>query len=152
MPFQALWSSIPWFRHASYLPALAEPPPLHLQLAFLPLRFLYQHNPLSISLSPHYLKSAFLVISLPQASFCISCCAIPQGLGLLLPPSHDCLHSIDNVVGATALPICLIGLPEGAKSSVSEHLLLKFALTLLLGKMLDVARYSQYGGMLRHLS
>jgi hypothetical protein len=76
---------------------------------------------------------------------------MPQGLKLSLPPSCSCLHSLDDVVGLTALSIDGISLPEVAKSSFSEHLPLWFAWTLVSGEMLDVARYGQYGGKLRLL-
>jgi hypothetical protein len=38
--------------------------------------------------------------------------------------------------------------PEVGESSFSEHRALYLMLTLLLGKMLDVASYGQYGGKL----
>jgi len=148
MYFRALWTSIPPVQHAWYRPALAEPLPLHLQLAFLHQRFLSQHSPQSILLSLHCLRSAFLVVSSLQATFWISSCAMPQELGLSLPPSRSCLHLLDDVIGLTALSICRICLPKVAKSSFSKHWQLKFALTLLLGEMLDVASYGQYGGKL----
>jgi len=115
--FRALCMSIPRFQHASDCPALAEPLPLRLQLAFLPQQFLFQHNPQSSSLSLHCLRSAFLVVSLPQASFWISSCAMPQVLGLSPLPSRSCVHSHDDVVGSTAFLICAICQPEVVKSS-----------------------------------
>ena len=68
MPFRALCSSIGRYHLSSYLAALAETLPLSVQLVFLHQRFLSQHNPQSISLSLHCVRSGFLVISQPQAS------------------------------------------------------------------------------------
>jgi len=79
------------------------------------------HNPQSISLGLHCLRSAFLVIFLPQASFWISICARPPGLVLSRHPSRSYLHSHDDDIGFTALSICRICQPEVAKSSFSEH-------------------------------
>jgi hypothetical protein len=76
---------------------------------------------------------------------------MPPGLGLSLLPSRSCLHLHDDVIGLTALSICRICQPEVVKRSVLEHSPLLFAWTLLLGKMLDVASYGQYGGKLRLL-
>ena len=139
--FRALWMSIPRFQHALYRAALVEPLPLHLQLAFLPQRFLSQHNPQSISLSLHCLRSAFLVAFPPQASFWISSCAIPQGLGRSPPGTRSCLHSLNEIVMLTALSICRFCQPGVAKRYFSEHCPLYFAWTLLLGETLDVASY-----------
>ena len=91
--------------------------PLRLQLAFLPQRPLSQPNPQLISLSLHYLRSAFLVVSPPQASFWISSCAMPQLLGLPVLPRRSCLHSHDGFVGLTALSICWICPLDVAKRS-----------------------------------
>ena len=110
--FSGFWTPIPRVQHASYRPALSEPLPLCLQLAFLPQRSLSQQNPQSISLSLHCLRSAFLVVSPPQASFWISSCAMPQGLGLSLPRSRSCLYSLDDVIGLTALSISHFCQPE----------------------------------------
>jgi len=63
----------------------------------------------------------FLVVSPPQASFWISSCAMPQGLGLSLRPSRSCLHSLDDVAGLTALWMYSIFQQEAAKCSFSEH-------------------------------
>jgi len=149
MSFRTLWTSIPRFQHASYRPALVEPLPLRLQLTFLPQRFLSQHNPQSISLSLHWLRSAFLVAFPPHASFWISSCAMLQGLGLSLPPTRSCHYSLDDVVGLTALSIYRICVPGVAKSSFLEHWPFWLAWTLLLGEMLNVASYGRYGGKLR---
>ena len=108
-------------QHALYRPAVAEPLPLPLQLAFLPQWFLSQHNPQTISLSLHCLSSACLVVSPSEASFWISSCPIPQVLGLSLLASRSCLHLNDDVIGLTALLICRICPPEVAKSSYSEY-------------------------------
>jgi hypothetical protein len=143
--------SIPLFQQASYRIALVKPLPLRLQLAFLPQRFLSQHNPQSISLSLHCLRSTFLVISPPQASFWISSCAMPQGIGFSRSPSLSCFVSCDDVVGSTTLSICLVCPPEVAKSSFSEHWPLSFLWSLFLGEMLDVASYGRYGGKLHLL-
>jgi hypothetical protein len=76
---------------------------------------------------------------------------MPQGLGLSLPLSHFCFHSLHDVVGFTTLSICHICHPEVVKRSISEHWPLWFGSTLLLGEMLDVASYGQYLGKLRLL-
>jgi len=151
MSFRTLCLSIHGFQLSLHHPALAEPLPLHLQLAFLPQRFLSQNNSWSIVMSLHCWGSAFLVVTRPKASFCIASCTMPQALGLSLLQSRSCLHLLDDVIGWTALLICHICLLEVAKSTFLEHWPLKFALTLLLGEMLDVARYGQYGGKLHLL-
>jgi len=76
---------------------------------------------------------------------------MPQGLGLSLPRSRSSLHLLDDVIGLTALSIGRFCQPELAKSSFSEHWPLQFAWTVLLGEMLDVARFGQYGGKLHLL-
>jgi len=81
--------------------------------------------------------------------FLISSSAIPQRLGLSLPWSRSCFHSLDDVVGLSALLIFRFCQPEVAKSSFSEHWPLTCAWTVLLGEMFDVASYGQYGGKLR---
>jgi len=69
-------------------------------------------------------------------------------LGPFLPPSIACIHLLDYVDVWSALSICRICLLEVQKSSFSEHWPLYGELTLLLGKMLDVARYGPHGGKL----
>jgi len=69
-------------------------------------------------------------------------------LGHFLPASHSCHHLRDAVVVLSALSICHICLPEVAKDSFTEQRPLYLVLTLLLGEMLDVARYGPHGGML----
>jgi len=152
MSFKALGSSIPRFQLSLYPPAPAEPLPLHLQLAFLPQRSLSQHNPGSILLSLRGSRSAFLVVSRPQDSFWIASCAMPHGHGLSRLPRRSCLHSLDAVAVWSTFAIFHICLPGVAKSSFSEHWPWLFALTLLVGEMLDVPRYGQYGGKFRLLS
>jgi hypothetical protein len=76
---------------------------------------------------------------------------VPQGLGLFLPPSCSCLHSIHNIMVWIALLICSIYPPEEVKSSFLEYWPQYFELTLLLGKMLNVARYGPHGGTLHLL-
>jgi len=151
MLFQALWLSIVHFQHYPYVPALALSLSLHLELAVLPLQSLTPHNPRSISLSLRCIKSVFPVISPLQASFWIVSRAMLPTLGPFLPPSHCCLYSTDDVVGWNALLICHICPLEVAKGSFSERWPLYLVLTLLLGKMLDVARNGPHGGKLRLL-
>jgi len=151
MFFRALYSCVWRFQLSLYHPVLAAPLPLRLPLAFLPLQFLFPHNPRCIILSLYCLKRRFLVISRLQASFWIACCAMPQGLGLFQLPSCSCLHLLDEAVGLTALLIGLSSTLEVAKYSSSEYQLLQYALTLLLREMLDVARYGQYWGKLHLL-
>jgi len=119
--FLALWSSIPLFQLPLYLPATAKSLPQSLQLAFLPQWSLSQHNAQSISLSLHCKRSQFHVVSQPQGSFWIASYAMTHGLGLLLLSSHSCLHSLDDVIGWTALSICNICPPGVAKSSFWKH-------------------------------
>jgi len=112
-----LSSSILHLKLSSYLPALAEPPPLHVQLAFLHEWFLSEHNRHSISVSLHCLRIGFLVGSQPQASFSIASCTVFLGLRQILFPSPSWLHSLDGVIGWNALLICHICPAEVAKSS-----------------------------------
>ena len=109
----------------------------------------------------HIILDRFLSLSLLKkctscgfsaaASFWIASCAMPQGLKLFLPRSRSCPHSLDNVVEWNTLSTCRICRRDMATRSLSEHWPLYFVLTLLLGVMLDVARYGQYGGKLRLL-
>ena len=69
MLIQALWLSIVTIQHSSYVPALAESLSLRHELAFLPLRSLYPHNPQFFSLFLDCLKHAFPIVSLPKVSF-----------------------------------------------------------------------------------
>ena len=92
------WMSIPRFQHFSYHPAPAELLSLHPQLAVLPQQFLSPRNPRLISPSPCYLKSLFLVFSLPQTSCWIACYTMHLGLRLFQLPSRSCLDSLDHVV------------------------------------------------------
>jgi hypothetical protein len=70
---------------------------LHLQLASLPQRSLMQYNIQYIFNCLCCSRSVFLVVSRPQASFCIASCTIPQLLRLCLFPSLCCLHSLGDV-------------------------------------------------------
>ena len=151
MLFQALWLSIITFQHFPYIPALGSSLSRRLELAFLPLQSLTLHDPPSISLSLHCLKSVFPVFSPPQASFWIVSCAMLPTLGPFLPPSHSCLYSHDDIIVSNASLICHICPPVVAKGSFSEHWLLYLVLTLLLGEMLDIARNGLHGGKLRLL-
>jgi len=117
MLFQALWLSIPSFQHFLHLPAPAELLSLHLELAFLTEWSLCPENPQSISPSVHCLKDVFLVVSPPQASFRKPSCAIVQEHQPFLLHSHDCLHSLHDVVVWSDLSICLICLPVVVKGS-----------------------------------
>jgi len=81
MFFPGIWSSIPHFQLPLYLPAPAWSLPLRLQLAFLPQRFLSQHDPQSISHSliaqeVHF--SPFLGCKLLFGSQTAQC---PKGMG-----------------------------------------------------------------------
>jgi hypothetical protein len=58
-----------------------------------------------------------------------------------LPPSLSGLYLLDDVDEWHAWLICLICQLEVEKCSISEHRPLYHVLTLLLGEMLDVARY-----------
>jgi hypothetical protein len=69
-------------------------------------------------------------------------------LEFCLPPRHSCLHSHDHIDMWTSLSICCICQPEVEESSVLEHWALNHVLTLMLGKMLDVARHGPCGGKL----
>jgi len=117
MSSRALCVSIPLCQVSSFLPAVAKPLCLCLELAFLFQRFLSLHNPWSIYNSLHCVRCAFLVVSRPQASIWIASCAVPQGLGLFLLPRCSCSHSPDDVIAWTALSICNICLLEVAKGS-----------------------------------
>ena len=81
----------------------------------------------------------------------MGCYAIPQQLRFFRPSSFCCLHSPYNIIVWSACSIYHICLPDVMKSSFSEYWPLHCVLTLLLGKMLDVGRYGQYGGNLRPL-
>jgi len=76
---------------------------------------------------------------------------MPQGLRHFLPAIRPCLHSLDDVVEWTTLSICHIGPPDVTKCSFSKHWLLQCLLSSLLGEMLDVESYGQYGGKLCRL-
>jgi len=151
MLFQALWLSIVPFQHFPYVPALASSLSPRLELAFMPLRSLTPHNSQSISLSLRCLRSAFPVVSPPQAFFWIISYAMPPTLRPFLPLSHSCLDSPNDVVVWNASLICHICPPEVAKGSFSEYWPLYYVWTLLLGEMLDVARNEPHGGKLRLL-
>ena len=151
MLFQPLWLSIVPFQHSWYVPALELSLSLRLELAFLLLRSIYPDNPRSISHFLRCFKSAFPVFSPPKASFQIESCAMLPTLGPFLPPSHSFLYSLDDVVVWISSSICHICPPEVAKGSFSEHSPLYLVLNLLLGKMLDIARYRPHGGKLRLL-
>jgi len=109
------------FQQFSYHPASVQLLSLGLQLAFLPQRSLFPHNPGLISPSLRCLGSVFLVVSPLQASFWIAIYATLEGLGTVLLPSRFCLDSLDDIVVWNALSICRICLPAVAKGSVSEH-------------------------------
>jgi len=149
MLFQALWLSILPFQHFSYLPAPAQSLSLHLQLALLPQRSLYPHNPRSISPSLHCLQTVFHLISPPRASFWIASNTKHQGIGPVQPPSRSYVHLLDAVHLWIAWLVCRICLPVVAKGSFSERWLLYCVLTSLMGHMLDVARYGPHGVKLR---
>jgi len=151
MLFQALWLSILPFRHFSYLPAAASLLSLRLPITFLPERSLYPHNPRSIPPSLGCLRCVFLGVSLPQVWFWIASYAMLQGLGPFQLTSHSRLHLLHAIVGWSALPIYHICRPVVVKGSFSEHWPLYFVLTLLIGMMLDVARYGPHEGKLRLL-
>jgi hypothetical protein len=91
------------------------------------------------------------MMSLPQALFWIAIRALPLGLGFFLLPVRCTLNVLDEVVVRTTLLSYHICLPGESKSSFSESSPLRFVVTLVLGKMLDVARHEQYGGKLHHL-
>jgi hypothetical protein len=122
--------------------------PLHLQLSFLPQRFLSQHNGCSISLSLYYLWSAFLIVSLQQASCCIASYTMRKALRIYMVHRRSGLHSHNDIVMWLALWICHICQPKVGSVSFVEHWLLLFVLTVSLGEMMDAARYRQYGGKL----
>jgi len=121
MTFWAVCLSIRHFQLLLYHPALAEPLPLLLQLAFMHQQFLSQHHPQSISLSLHFLNRVFLVIPPLQVSFWFPSCAMPQQLGPFLLPRRSSLHSLDDIIGGIALSIYNICQPEVAKSAFLEH-------------------------------
>jgi len=151
IPFRALWLSMPRSQLPSDLPPPAELLSLCLQLAILHQWCLTQHNARSGSLSLQCRSNALLDVPRAQASFRIASCAVPQVLGLFLPCSRSCLHSLEDDVMWTALSIQCICMPDVAKCSFLAHWPLLFVLTLLLGEMLDVEWYNQYGGKLRLL-
>ena len=68
-----------------------------------------------------------------------------------MPPSHNCLYLLDNVVVWTDWLICLVSLPEGATDSVSEHRPMHRGVTMLLCEMFDVSRYGPHRGKLHPL-
>jgi hypothetical protein len=72
-------------------------------------------------------------------------------LELFVPPSHTCLYLLDAVIAWIGMLFRHICLPEVVKGSFSEHESLNVVLTLLLGQMLDVARYGPHGSKLRLL-
>jgi len=92
------------------------------------------------------LKIVFPVVSPPKASFQMVSCSLLPMLWPFLPPSHSCLCSLDDVAGRISATICHIYPPGVAKGSFSDHWPLYLVLTLLLGEMLDVARYGPHGG------
>ena len=151
MVFLALWLLIVPFLHFPYVPSLAHSLSHSPVISVLPLRSLAAHNPQSISLSLPCLISAFPDFSLPQASCWIVSCAMPPMRRPCLFPRLSCLYSVDDTVVGNASWICHICLPEVAKGSFSENWPLYLVLTLLLGEMLDVARYGPHGRKLRHL-
>jgi len=71
-----------------------------------------------------------------------------QELGLSRIPNCSYPYLVDDVAGWTALLICHITQPEVARCSFSEHGPFQIVVTIMLGEMLDVARYGQYGGKL----
>jgi len=77
--FRALWLSIPRFLLSLCIPAPACSLPLHLQLGFLPERFLSQHNRRFISLCLHLLWSAFLVVCRPHTPCWLQAARCPKG-------------------------------------------------------------------------
>jgi len=66
-------------------------------------------------------------------------------------PSHDGLHSPDDVFVWDIMSICRSCLLVMAKGPFSVHWPLNVALTLFLDKMLDVATYGPHRGKLRPL-
>ena len=94
---------------------------LHLEFAFLPLQSLYPHNPRSISLSLHWVNSAFPVFSLQKASSLMASCAMLPTLKPCLPPIHSCLELLEVIIIWIAPSICRIGPMEVDHGSFSEH-------------------------------
>ena len=108
---------------------------------------LYPHNHPCMSLSLCCSKRAFDLFSYLQSSVQIISYAMLLGLGTILRGSHCCHHSLD-VLMRSAVSLYCIWLPEVMKGSFSEHWPLYSGLTLLMGKMLDVARYGPLVGQL----
>jgi len=69
-------------------------------------------------------------------------------LGPFLSSIHSWLYYRDDVGVSNALSICRICPLDLAKGPFSEHLPLDFVVTLLLGKMLDVAGDGPHRGKL----
>jgi len=107
------------------------------------------HNDRSIALSLCCSGSLFLHGSQPEASVWIASCAMLHELKPCLLPSSSCLDLLGDIIVWSGWSIYHICRLEVAKSSFSECWTFHYVLTLLLGKMLDVERYGQYGGKLR---
>jgi hypothetical protein len=76
---------------------------------------------------------------------------MPQTVEPFQLPNHFCIHSLQDVVMWNSLSIHHIWLQEASKISFLIHSPWQIVLTMLLGQMLDVARYEQYGGNLQLL-
>ena len=113
-----------------------------------PQQSLFPHDPRSIYPSLHCLRSGFLIVSPPRASFWIASPTMLEGLRLILLPSHSSLHPLDDVVMWRALSNCRICLPVVPNGSFSEQWPFYFGLTLLIHEMSDVARSGPHRGKL----
>lgn len=146
--FQVLLCSIGLFQQSPYLPAPTESMPLYLQLTFLPQRFLSQHYAQVIPLSLHRKCSKFVIRSPPQMFLSIASRTMPPQLALCLCPGSSSLDSLPDIVRWTTVLFGHICQPELRNCSFSMDWPSYFTLTLLLGRMIDVAGYEQYEGKL----
>jgi len=148
MYFLTFWLSIPHFHQFSNISASASLLSLRNKCAGLTHLSPYSHYPWSISVSLSCLQWAFFIVFPLQVSVWIMHSTMLLGLRLFLLPNPSCLDLLFDVVELSTLSIWCICQLEVGNQSFWEYRKLYFGLNLLMGKMLDVARYGPHGGKL----